>query len=155
MEDNGNVCIKYKNWSTDIEWLPQQSEDQLELLKLDPSNHQMIPEGLPLIVPPDRARKQDLNAIKANIDKLKDFLSFHQYAWWEDFFAVGTTREEMWFPHVLELSRGTAQSMQTNSVPNQSCQLSPLSLHMENVRKKHVVRCVLFHVHVQYNSVFK
>ena len=78
--------MKYKNWSTDPVELPPDDKPPLEIFKLNEEGEQMIPEGIPSLVEPQFDRKMDLDLVKKNVEKMKDFLTWGEYSWWEDFF---------------------------------------------------------------------
>jgi len=83
----GHVALSYKNWSTDSDW-EQKTDDgePLEILKRDAEGNQMVPSGVPDIVAPDYERKNCLDDIKKNIQRLRLFLRYTQHEWWSKLF---------------------------------------------------------------------
>lgn len=117
------VQLKYKNWSTDEEWLPRNTDEPLQLFRLtDDGQKQCFPHGNPELVEPNFNRKQSLEAIKFNIEKMKSFLSFQEWEWWQSFLEkpeehLGHQRE--WYLNCLnskedDMRHNTRPRLETN-----------------------------------------
>lgn len=84
-DSRNHVCIQYKKWSTDPEWKPKPDEPPLEVFKKDTIGRHRVPSGKPSIVEPSLEERQDISAIKKNIDKMKDYMTEEDYQWWQGF----------------------------------------------------------------------
>ncbi len=95
--------MKYKHWSDDTCWLPESNSESLQLLKENIDVASLL-QDLPSKVLPAKERKNDMDGIKSNISKLKDFLDHRQYAWWEEFLKneEGDCGED-WFSNFLSI----------------------------------------------------
>jgi len=86
-DDQGNVALKYKNWSSDEDWLPHSDQEPLEIFKKDLLGRQIMPSGKPGVIAPVLLEgKQDINGIMKNIEKLKKYITNEDYQWWVTFF---------------------------------------------------------------------
>lgn len=69
-----------------MHWLPQPDQPSLEIFRLDEHGQQVMPEGIPVIVNTDFNKKNNLESVKSNVTRMKNFLAYGQWCWWEDFF---------------------------------------------------------------------
>lgn len=125
--------VHFKNWSTDQTWLPKPEDEQLELFIVE-NGRQKLPQGVPEIVEPDFNRKVDVNDLRHNIEKLKNYLNFEQYTWWDNILVDQTnlTPQEEWEWHLNDIEPCSTQNVDTSNVIQE--ETSPLSRMMEKER---------------------
>lgn len=112
--DNGEVKVVYKMWSADSEWLPKSGP--LDIYKRTAAGKQTFPSGLPGLVQPDWQRKNNIESIKTNINKIKACLTEAQQQWWQSFFG------EIWNP--IQASVWLKNLLQSKSAVMPTCQES-------------------------------
>lgn len=134
-DTDDHVAVKYRNWSTDDVWLPELSDEALEIFQLDVLGRQTLPSGQPNVVKADWSRKQDLEAIKSNLKRLQPFLRPEQQIWWDSFLENPTVtsglEHEDWDLNVLQPKTDSTSSSGTQSETNVT---SPLAYFMEKER---------------------
>ena len=85
-DDSGIVRVQFKNWSTDMEWLPKAQETPLQIYKVNDRGIMSLPTGEPQIVAPEYERKNTMKDIEHNINSgVKKYLTNAQQDWWESF----------------------------------------------------------------------
>lgn len=132
----GHVALSYKMWSDDDDWLPSPSEEPIELFRLDSDGKQILPGGSPDVVQPLYESRQQYASIKANIDRMRNFLKYEEYQWWEQLFSNPSDTicgEATWFLDLLQ------PLQQHNNTPTSENTESPLAIAMERERRvRHV-----------------
>ena len=122
-----NVQVQFKNWTTDKEWLPKTEDEPLQIFKVNQLGQQQIPSGIPEPVVPDYERKSSLKDMKDNITKLKVYLPFSAYAWWESLFdnpsALLETVNIPWFLNQIQ-----PWQQEVREEPLEQLDISPLAL---------------------------
>lgn len=78
--------MRYKNWSTDKDELPLDGSEPLEIFKVDGDGNQITPVGQPSVVTPEFDRKMNIELVQRNLERIKDYLTWAEYQWWEKFF---------------------------------------------------------------------
>lgn len=128
--------MQYRHWSTDDCWLPRQTEEPLEIFKID-NGHQVVPTGTPEKVPPQWDRKNCLEDVRSTVDKLKDFFTTEEVQWWEDFLqdpstAATTSQLDVWY--LLRLKKMTDAPQAETDPSNGYDMSSPLAPLMQSER---------------------
>ena len=80
-----HVRMKYKNWSTDENWLPGPDDNPLDIFRLDDLGRQILPSGVPSKVPACLSNSQDLGSIRSNLNNLRKYMTTEENQWWDEF----------------------------------------------------------------------
>ena len=132
-DDHGHTTLKYKNWSSDPEWQPGPEMDQIEIFHLDDNRNQIYPTGQPGLVEPDFQRKNSLNDVARNINKLKLYLNYSQFTWWQNFLEdpchyielEGTSSHNFHFNFLKSTSATSLNGSASTGSSHQQCNSSP------------------------------
>lgn len=148
MDREDHVCIKYKNWSTDEEWMPSQQDPPIEIFHLDQLGRQKVPSGLPSPIAPNIDGTQNITAIKANLNKLKKYMTEEENIWWEDFISDPITRvcndTEEWYLTDIETNQHVRETtIQPAFRKEQENLISPLGLVMTKERNIPMVSAIM------------
>ena len=103
----------------------------MDIFRLDPDGKQQLPSGSPALVTPDYSRKQSLEDIRSNIARLKAYLTYDQFQWWQSFLTDPGCyeKESVWY-----LERLLTQVVREDDLPRGEDVASPLALAMTKER---------------------
>lgn len=82
-DGTGHVNLSFKYWTTDEQWKPLPGQERLEIFRCHPgTQRQMLPEGLPDLVPALFDLKTDFVELSKSIQKIQDMIPPNEHAWW-------------------------------------------------------------------------
>lgn len=94
---------------------------------------QQLPVDIPAIVEPNYERKMDTAEIAVNITRLRNFLSFSQHEWWQQFLDDPSGSSGGHQPWYLDVLLPQVANIQVDIIPEREF-VSPLSISMEKER---------------------